>query len=156
MFGAVLGAIGGFLVGNADGPAEVPAYTAVGASVALFANGSLGMLATSARPPSEPLRRAGWVVLMAAPIVAGVLTALLLEACPLYVTGRRTGFCNYQQVDLLGGWVSGVIVVSLLDTWFVAGLLLMSAWQAQRSEDATDPKWRRLAAGAGRETHLPD
>jgi membrane associated rhomboid family serine protease len=26
MFGSVLGAIGGFLVGNADGPAEVPAY----------------------------------------------------------------------------------------------------------------------------------
>ena len=61
LFGSVLGAIGGFLVGNADGPAEVPAYTAVGASVGLFVNGGFGMLATSARPPSEPLRRAAWV-----------------------------------------------------------------------------------------------
>ena len=156
VFGSVLGAIGGFLVGNADGPAEVPAYTAVGASVGLFANGGLGMLATTARPPSEPLRRAAWVMLIAGLLVAGVLTMLLQVACPLYVTGRRTGFCNYQEVDVLGGWVSGVIVAFLLDTWFVAGLLLVSARQARRSEDAMDPKWQRLAASAGRETHLTD
>jgi hypothetical protein len=67
----------------------------------------------------------------------------------LYVTGRRTGFCNYQEVDQLGGWVSGVIVAFLFDTWFVVGLLLLSARQARRSEDAMDPKWRRLA-GLGR------
>jgi hypothetical protein len=150
MFGSVLGAIGGFLVGNADGPAEVPAYTAVGASIGLFANGGLGMLATSARPPSQPLRRAAWVVLIAGPLVAGVLTVVLQVACPLYVTGRRTGFCNYQEQDLLGGWVSGVIVAFVVDTWFVSGLLLVSARQALRLEDAMDPKWRRLA-GAARE-----
>jgi amino acid transporter len=63
-----------------QGPAEVPAYTAVGASVGLFANGGLGMLATSARPPSEPLRRAAWVVLIAGPLVAGVLVVLLQVA----------------------------------------------------------------------------
>jgi hypothetical protein len=148
MFASVLGAIAGFLVGNGDGPAEVPAYTAVGASVGLFANGGLGMLATSGRPPSEPLRRAAWFVLLAGPVVAGVLTMLLQVACPLYVTGRRTGFCNYQEVDQLGGWVSGVIVAFQVDTWFVAGLLLVSARQALRLEDAMDPKWRRLA-GAG-------
>jgi hypothetical protein len=145
MFGSVLGAIGGFLVGNADGPAEVPAYTAVGASVGLFTNGVLGMLTTTARPPSEPLRRAAWVILIAGPLAAGMLAMLLQVACPLYVTGRRTGFCNYQHVDLLGGWVSGVIVAFMVDSWFVAGLLLWSARQAQRSEDARDPKWRRLA-----------
>jgi hypothetical protein len=156
MFGAVLGAVGGFLVGNADGPAEVPACTAVGASLGLFINGGLGMLATSPRPPSQPLRRAGWVVLMAEPIVAGVMTVLLQVACPLYVTGKGTGFCNYQEVDLLGGWVSGVTVAFLFDTWFVVGLLLLSAWQARRLEDATDPKWRHLAARAGRETRLSD
>ena len=122
LFGSVLGAIGGFLVGNADGPAEVPAYTAVGASVGLFAIGGLGVLATRARPPSEPLRRAAWVMLIAGPLVAGVLAMLLLVACPLYVTGRQTGFCNYQEVDQLGGWVSGVIVAFLFDTWFVVGL----------------------------------
>jgi hypothetical protein len=155
LFGSVLGAIGGFLVGNVDGPAEVPAYTAVGASVGLFTNGVLGLLGTTARPPSQPLRRAGWVVLVAAPLLAGVMAILLQVACPLYVTGRRTGFCNYQEQDLMGGWVSGVVLAFLVDVWFVAGLLLLSAWQARRSEDATDPKWRRLVAGAGPERHLP-
>jgi hypothetical protein len=53
------------------------------------------------------------------------MTVLLQVACPLYVTGKGTGFCNYQEVDLLGGWVSGVTVAFLFDTWFVAGLLLM-------------------------------
>lgn len=148
LFGSVLGAIGGFLVGNADGPAEVPAYTAVGASIGLFANGGLGMLATTARPPSETLRRAAWVALIAGPLVAGVLAMLLQVGCPLYITGRRTGYCNYQEVDQLGGWVSGVIAAFLVDAWVVAGLLLVSARQALRSEDAMDPKWRRLAAGA--------
>lgn len=156
VFASVLGAVGGFLIGNADGPAEVPAYAAVGASLGLFANGVLGMLATTGRPPSEPLRRAAWIMLVAGPLVAGVLAMLLQVACPLYVTGRRTGFCNYQEADLLGGWVSGVIVAFLFDTWFVAGLLLVSARQAQRSEDAMDPKWRALAAGTGRGSHLPN
>ena len=149
VFGSVLGAVAGYLIENADGPAEVPAYTAVGASIGLVANGVLGMLATTARPPSAPLRRAGWVTLIGTPIAAFILTMLLQDACPLYVSGRRAGFCDYQQIDQLGGWVTGVIVAFLFDAWFVAGLLFVSAWQARRKEDATDPKWRRLAAGAG-------
>jgi hypothetical protein len=94
-------------------------------------------------------------MLLAGPLVAGVLARLIQVACPLYVTGRRTGFCNYQEADLLGGWVSGVIVAFLFDTWFVAGLLFVSARQALRMEDAMDPKWRALAAGTGRGPHLP-
>src|SRR5262245_57363026 len=74
MFGSVLGAMAGFIVGNADGPAEAPAYTAVGASIGLIANGLLGALATTARPPSQPLRRAAWTILLAGPVVAFVLT----------------------------------------------------------------------------------
>src|SRR5262245_32205608 len=148
VFGSVLGAVAGYLIENADGPAEVPAYTAVGASIGLVANGVLGMLATTARPPSAPLRRAGWVTLIGTPIAALVLTMLLEYACPLYVSGRRAGFCNYQQIDQLGGWVSGVIVAFLFDAWFVAGLLFFSARQALRQEDTTDPKWQRLAASA--------
>ena len=148
VFGSVLGAVGGFLVGNADGPAEVPAYTAVGASVGLFVNGGLGVLATTARPPSQLLRRAAGVALIGGPIAAVVLTVLLQKACPLYVSGREAGFCNYQQIDLLGGWVSGVIVAFVVDAWFVAGLFAVSARQALRAEDATDPKWPHLAARA--------
>jgi hypothetical protein len=137
LFGSLLGAVAGFLVGNADGPAEVPAYTAVGASVGLFSNGVMGMLTTSARPPSGPLRRAALLVLIALPFAAGALTLLVRLACPLYVSGKGSGFCNYQGIDLLGGWVSGVIVAFLFDAVFVAGLFVLSARQARRSESAT-------------------
>jgi hypothetical protein len=136
LFGSVLGAVAGFLVGNLDGPAEVPAYTAVGATVGLVAGGVLGLLTTSARPPSRVLRRAALLVLIASPFAASALRVLIEVACPLYVTGKRSGFCNYQGVDLLGGWVSGVIVAFLFDASFVVGLLLVSAWQVRRSESA--------------------
>lgn len=132
LFGSVVVAIAGFLVGNADGPAEVPAYTAVGASVGLFANGILGSLLAPARPPAGPLRRAAMYVSVAAPFAAAALTALLQLACPLYVTGKDSGFCNYQAQDLLGGWVSGVIVAFMFDALFLAVLLLISASQAER------------------------
>jgi hypothetical protein len=136
LFGSLLGAGAGFLVGNADGPAEVPAYTAVGASVGLFSNGVMGMLTTSARPPSGTLRRAALLALVATPFGAGPLTLLFHLACPLYVSGRGSGFCNYQGVDLMGGWLSGVIVAFLFDAVFVAALLLLSARQARRLESA--------------------
>lgn len=136
LFGSLIGAVAGFLVGNADGPAEVPAYTVVGASVGLVSNGVMGMLTTSARPPSRLLRRAALLVLIAIPFTAAALTVLVLLACPLYVSGKGSGFCNYQGIDLMGGWVSGVIVAFLFDGVFVAGLLLLSARQARRSESA--------------------
>jgi hypothetical protein len=136
LFGSLLGAVAGFLVGNADGPAEVPAYTAVGASVGLVSNGVLGMLITSARPPSAPLRRAALLALIAVPFTAGALALLVQLACPLYVSGKGSGFCNYQGIDLMGGWVSGVIIAFVFDAVFVAGLLLLSARHARRSESA--------------------
>ena len=39
--GSLLGAVAGFLVGNAHGPAEVPAYTASECSIGLYAVGFL-------------------------------------------------------------------------------------------------------------------
>jgi len=131
--GSVLGAVAGFLIGNADGPAEVPAYTAVGASLGLFLFGLLGLLTTSAGASSRSLRRAALLVLVIAPVAAGALTLLLQRACPLYVSGKDSGFCNYQGADLLGGWVSGVIVAFLVDAAFVSALLFVSAWQVGRS-----------------------
>jgi hypothetical protein len=146
LFGCVLGGTAGFLVGNADGPSGVPAATVLGASLGLLANGLMGLLATSARPPSRPLRRAALFTVIAAVPIAGALTAIVQVACPLYVSGRRTGFCNYQQVDQLGGWLGGVAVAFAFDVWFVTALLFVAARQALRSEDATDPKWRRLTS----------
>src|SRR5438105_15872144 len=88
--GSLLGAVAGFLIGNADGPAEVPAYTAVGASLGLFLFGLLGLLTTSAGASSRSLRRAALLVLVIAPVAAGGLTLLLQRACPLVVSGERS------------------------------------------------------------------
>jgi hypothetical protein len=130
----VFGAIVGFFVGNADGPAEVPAYTAVGGSVGLFVGGAVGLLTTRAKPPSKLLARAAVVVLLVAPFAATALTTLLQVACPLYVTGKRAGMCTYQGVDVLGGWVSGVIVAFIADALFVSIVFAFSAVQARHAE----------------------
>jgi hypothetical protein len=134
LMGSIVGAFGGFLVGNSDGPAEVPAYTAVGASVGLFVLGILALPITPSRGPSRSLRHAAWLVLLVAPFAAAALTFLLQAACPLYISGKGSGFCNYQGADLLGGWVSGVIVAFLVDAVFVAGLLFVSGWKAMLRE----------------------
>jgi hypothetical protein len=78
-------------------------------------------------------------VLLIAPFAAGVLTVFLQTACPLYVTGKHTGFCNYQGEDLLGGWVSGVIVAFLCDAVFLAIVLGVSARQARMAEVSEAP-----------------
>lgn len=140
LFGTVLGAIAGFFGGNADGPAEVPAYTAVGASVGLFIGGVLGLVMTAARPPAKALRWLTVCVLLVAPFAAAALTALLQVACPLYVRGKHTGFCNYQSEDLLGGWVSGVIVAFLCDAVFLAIVCGISAVQARMAEASARPE----------------
>jgi len=135
LFASVLGAFAGFFVGNADGPAEVPAYTAVGGSVGLFVGGAVGLLTTRAPPPSKLPARAAVVVLVAAPFAGAALTALLQVACPLYVTGKRAGMCTYQGGDVLGGWVSGVVVAFMADAPFVAIVFALSAVQARRAAD---------------------
>ena len=140
LFGSVVGAIAGFLFGNADGPAEVPAYTAVGASLGLFVLGVLALPTTTPRGPWRSLRRAALLVLLVAPFAAAALTFLLQGAGPLYISGKGSGFCNYQGADLLGGWVSGVIVAFVVDAFFVAGLLFVSGWKAKLFEARAETK----------------
>jgi hypothetical protein len=88
-----------------------------------LSHGAIGLMATSARPPSGPLRRTGVLLVVAAPFAAGALTFLLRAPCPVYVSGDDAGFCNYEQVDVLGGWLSGVIVATYLmrSSWPVVG-----------------------------------
>ena len=43
--------------------------------------------------------------------------------------------CTYQGHDLLGGWVSGVIVAFIADALFVAIVFAFSAVQARHAED---------------------
>lgn len=127
LLGSLLGAFIGFFVSAADGPRGVPAGVAEWASGGLVAFGVVGVLATRARPPAKFLRRAAMEVLIVAPIVAAILAVLLLSACPLYVNG---GYCSYENVDQLGGWVTVVVILFLLDAVVLATLLLVSASQA--------------------------
>jgi hypothetical protein len=141
---SIVGAIAGFLVENADGPAEVPAYTAVGASVGLFVVGVLALPTMSSPGPSRSLRHAAWLLLIAAPFAAAGLTFLLQGACPLYISGKGSGFCNYQGGDVLGGWVSGVIVAFLVDAVFVAVSLFVCSrkampWEARDATKKDEP-----------------
>jgi hypothetical protein len=108
-----------------------PAYTAVGASIGLLTSGIAGLLLTRARPPARFLRRGGFLALASTPFAAAALALLLQIACPLYVYGKHSGFCNYQEEDLLGGWLSGVIVAFAFDAIVVATLLFISAAQAR-------------------------
>jgi len=135
LLGAVLGAIAGFLIANVDGPDEVPAYAAVGASVGLAANGLVGLFVAPGRGSSRTLRRVAIAVCCATPLVAAALTLLLQVACPLYVRGARSGYCNFKDQDLMGGWVSGAIVAFVVDALYVIGLLLVSSVQAARAEE---------------------
>lgn len=147
LVGSLAGAFAGFLVGNADGPADVPAYSAVGASIGLFAAGLVGFVVARPRPSSRGLRRAGALVLAAAPFAAAAMTVLLRLACPLYVTGPDTGYCDFQEQDLLGGWVSGVIAAFLVDAVLVAALLFASAWRVRCGESDADRSRHRLRRG---------
>jgi hypothetical protein len=52
--------------------------------------------------------------------------------------GPGSEYCNYGDLDLLGGWVTGVVTVFILDAAIVAGLLLMSAMEAEHGRPDRD------------------
>ena len=134
LVGAIIGGLAGFLIGSSDGPAEVPAYMSVGASIGLVVFALAALIRTSPRPPPPgPLRVGAALLAIATPIATAGLVALLQLACPLYVSGPDAGFCDYQQYDLLGGWVSGVAVAFAFDALFTALVLLVSARRADRA-----------------------
>lgn len=124
LFGAVVGAFIGYAANIADGRHGVPADVAAWATCALLVAGVVGLLAVRARASRRSLRRAAVAVLVALPFGAAVLAFLLLDACPLYVTDRA-GYC-YHEVDVLGGWISGVVALFVVDVMAIAVLLLLS------------------------------
>jgi hypothetical protein len=132
LFGSVIAAVVGFFVADANGPAGVPADVVMWASGGLVLGGLLGVLATRARPPVRPFLQAALIVFVAAPSAAIFSNLLLQAACPLYVSGRGSGFCNFEGIDVIGGWIAGVTALVVLDALFICFLLLVSAWQARR------------------------
>jgi uncharacterized membrane protein YeaQ/YmgE (transglycosylase-associated protein family) len=130
LIGSVVGALGVFVL-NAGSPSGVPLKCAMGATGGLMLGGLLGLLFAPRPAPARPLRWAALAVIVAAPFLGAALTLFLQRACPLYTYGPASGYCDYGDTDLLGGWVSGVVAVFILDAVIVAGLLLMSAVEVE-------------------------
>jgi hypothetical protein len=124
LVGGVAGGLCGFYFSSRHDPKGVPADVAVWATCGLVALGLIGLLATP-RGPARFLRRAAAVAILIAPLAAASLAAVLLRACPLYVTDHA-GFC-FHEIDVLGGWISQVVVLFMLDAAAIAVLLLVSA-----------------------------
>ena len=137
---ALVGLLGGgavgFVVEAADGPKDVPVTMAVWASAGLGVGGLLGLIATRGSPPSKPTRRAAFWTLAIAPFAGAALTVSLQFACPLYVTGKESSYCNYAGNDLLGFWVSEVVFLFMACALWLAVLLYAATWQAEWAETA--------------------
>jgi hypothetical protein len=124
LVGGVTGGLCGFYFSSRHDPKGVPADVALWATCGLVALGFIGLLVTP-RGSASFLRRAAVEVLLMTPFAAACLVAVLVQACPLYVTDHA-GFC-FHEIDVLGGWISEVVVLFILDAAALAVLLLVSA-----------------------------
>ena len=124
LVGGVAGGLCGFYFSSRHDPRSVPADVAVWATCGLVALGLIGLLVTP-RGQARFLRRAAAGVILIAPLAAASLAAVLVQACPLYVTDHAR-FC-FHEIDVLGGWISQVVVLFILDAAALAILLLVSA-----------------------------
>jgi hypothetical protein len=118
--GLLAGAIT-FFVAASNGPHGVPLSVGAGVSVGVVVGAVAGVALTRRRAPGMwPMHRWALGLLVATPLLVGVLVVTALDACPLYQEGRRAGFCH-NDVDLLGDWISGVAVAfaGVLLVWVV-------------------------------------
>ena len=128
LVGAVAGGIAGFLIRASDRPTFAPAAGAGGATLGLVAFGIVGLIVAASRSTRSTRRRTALAVFGGGVISAGALTFLLLTACPLYV--MHAGYCSHGDVDVLGGWISGVVALYLFDVVALTAFVLASSeWQ---------------------------
>jgi hypothetical protein len=120
------------------GPGRLPIGVMTWASVALGLGGFVGLIVTKPRAGGASTRR--WAIGSAAAAfpMALALAFVLMEMCPPYVN-RGAGICYWGNEDLLGGWISAVSLEMFLDVMFLAVVLAISAWQAdRRAREAAD------------------
>ena len=131
LLGLLAGGVAGFVVEAADGPKGVPSTVALWASVGGGIGGLIGLLAARGRRPARSARRAAKWTLAIAPFAGAALTFALQTACPLYVRGKHSSYCNYEGTDVLGAWVTGVVFLFMLSAAWLAIVLWISSWQAE-------------------------
>jgi hypothetical protein len=127
LVGAIASGVAGFLIRASEHPTFAPAAAAEGATLGLVAFGIVGLILGTGRSTASDRRRAALAVLCGGIVSAGALTVLLLTACPLYVT--HAGYCSYGETDVLGGWVTYVVVLFGFDVLVIAGLVVASGRQ---------------------------
>ena len=127
----LVGGVAGFAAAAADGPKFVPEAVALWASVGVGLGGLFGLLATRGTAPPRPIRRAALWTLGTAPFAGAALTFALQAACPLYVRGKKSSYCNFGDGDLLGAWVSEVVFLFMAAAVWLAIVLWISSWQAE-------------------------
>jgi hypothetical protein len=125
LLGLVAAGAYGFYVSAGDGPRGVPGDVAVWASCGLGAGGLIGLAFASPRASAASLRRSASWFLALAPLVAAIVAIALRFACPLYVT-ERARYC-YHSVDVLGGWITSVTMLVVLDMLTLAVVCLASS-----------------------------
>jgi hypothetical protein len=131
LVGGVAGGLYGLHFAYHHDPKSVPADVAVWATCGLLAFGLLGLLLTP-RGPARTLRHiAAWCAALA-PLFAAALAIALLWACPLYVT-KNAGFC-FHEIDVLGGWITSVTFLFIVDAAVLVVMLLVSAKEVTANE----------------------
>jgi hypothetical protein len=131
LLGLIAGGVAGFVVEAADGPTGVPETVAVFASAGLGVGGLIGLFAARGRSPAGSARRAAKWTLAASPFAGAALTFALQAACPLYVRGKQSSYCNFRGGDLFGAWVSEVVFLFMACALWLALVLWISSWQAE-------------------------
>ena len=124
-----------FLIASAHGPRNVPLVVLMVASVGLTMSGLLYLMLQPRLESAASVRRAGLIVLAAAPVAGLAVLLSVQHACPLYVT-QGAGYCYYVD-DVLGGWSSAAAVIVSLNLLVVGGLLLLTERGRVRAAEAT-------------------
>jgi hypothetical protein len=131
LFGFVCAGIIGFNVSSAvQGRRDVPFDVAAYASIGLYVGGTFGLL-WRGRGPASLLRALATAVLLLGLSAAAILAIVLVYACPPYIT-ERAGYC-YHNNDLLGGWITLVVALFVIDVLVLSGLLAIDAWRVRRA-----------------------
>jgi hypothetical protein len=125
-----------FFIARADGPRNVAHDVAIWAAAGLVAFGVAG-LAFRPAASRRSLMRAGLAFAAAGVILAPILAAALLAACPLYTTDPHS-YCWYS-VDVLGGWVAGVVILEVGCAFATAALLWISSLRAPHPRPDVTP-----------------
>lgn len=146
LLSGLVGAVASYRVAALDGPEGVPEDVALWFSFGLLVGAIFGSaVARRRKPGTRPMARWAVGVLSLAPLACVALTLALQEACPLYV---NLGLCDFHGVDVLGGWITGVVFFFAIDLLVIVALLWFSPGSRDRTTEDGEQSRSRLGSAA--------